>query len=51
MISMDRLHVLIVGPRVSAGTLTQIAAYTAFNEYDHVNVSKQFKIYIYTCVF
>jgi len=45
-VSMDpRLHVLIVGSRVPAGTLTQAAAYTAFNEYDHVSVGKQFKIY------
>jgi len=31
-------------PRVSAGTLIQAAAYTAFNEHDHINVSNQFKI-------
>jgi len=34
---------------ISAGILTQAAAYTAFNERDHVNVSKQFKIYTYVC--
>jgi len=43
-VSMNRLHVLVTGSRVSAGTLTQVAAYTAFNEHDHVNVCKQFKI-------
>jgi len=30
--------------RAYVGTLTQIAAYITFNEHDHVNVGKQFKI-------
>jgi len=41
MVSMDRLYVLVVGSRLSVGTLTQTASYIAFDVHDHVNVSKQ----------
>jgi len=44
-ISMDRTTPCTHCWRVPAETLIQAAAYTAFNEHDHVNVSKQLKIY------
>jgi len=43
------MYLLLARAYLPARTLTQTAAYTAFNEHDHVNVGKQFKIYI--CMF
>jgi len=40
-----RLHVLVIGSRVSAGILTQVAAYTAFDKHDIIDVGEQLKIY------
>jgi len=44
MVSMVRSTACTCCKPVPDGTVTQAAAYTTFNEHDHVNVNKQFKI-------
>jgi len=43
---MDQMHVLVISLCISAGTLTETAAYTALNEHDHINVDEQLESYM-----
>ena len=46
-ISMDRTNALVISLCVSAGTLTETAAYTTLDEHDHINVGEQLESYMH----
>jgi len=46
IVSMDRMNALVINLYISTGILTETAAYTALDEYDHINVGEQLESYM-----